>query len=57
MEMPSPNETPSEVYDTWIRELTAAKQKLADELYSVQLKLALQSKKNKTHSNLAFLKA
>jgi hypothetical protein len=35
MEMPSPNETPIEVYDTLIRELTAVKQKLTNELYSV----------------------
>ena len=35
MEMPSPNETPIEVYDTLIRELTAVKQKLTNELYSI----------------------
>ena len=48
MEMPSQNETPSEVYDTWIRELTAAKQKLADELYSVtaEISAAEQEKQN-----------
>jgi hypothetical protein len=48
MEMPSPNETPSEVYDTWIRELTAAKQKLTDELYSVtaEISAAEQEKQN-----------
>jgi len=40
MEMPSQNETPSEVYDTWIRELTAAKQKLTDELYSVTAEIS-----------------
>ena len=46
--MPSPNETPSEVYDTWIRELTAAKQKLTDELYSVtaEISAAEQEKQN-----------
>ena len=46
--MPSQNETPSEVYDTWIRELTAAKQKLADELYSVtaEISAAEQEKQN-----------
>lgn len=38
--MPSQNETPSEVYDTWIRELTAAKQKLTDELYSVTAEIS-----------------
>jgi hypothetical protein len=48
MEMPSINETPSEVYDTWIRELTAVKQKLADELYSVtaEINAAEQKKQN-----------
>ena len=48
MEMPSQNETPSEVYDTWIRELTAAKQKLTDELYSVtaEISAAEQEKQN-----------
>ena len=46
--MPSQNETPSEVYDTWIRELTAAKQKLTDELYSVtaEISAAEQEKQN-----------
>ena len=46
--MPSTNETPSEVYDTWIRELTAAKQKLTDELYSVtaEISAAEQEKQN-----------
>jgi len=45
---PSTNQTPNQVYDTWIAELTASKQKLTDELYSVtaEINAAEQEKQN-----------
>ena len=48
MIIPSTSQTPSQVYDTWIAELTASKQKLADELYSVtaEINAAEQEKQN-----------
>lgn len=45
---PSTNQTPNQVYDTWIAELTASKQKLTDELCSVtaEINAAEQEKQN-----------